>query len=286
MPKNSGIRSTFCRSILILTPQRALKFTAPSRERHYIWLTALSFLSHSTLGIEDLAAIPPVPQAEYQRPFSRGGGAHRSPRDSIRIAKAKERPAMHARNVTAPVANGASSNKMVEGFGYDGANDLMSDAAEPPQIPRVSTHARKRSNTGPRPSLPSAFYSFPSNMGRPTSRDVKPAAPAQDIATSVPRGFQGLSSGPSTMARHKPESVPVQAEAVRNDFFDAVGTVRMEAFVDKPRAETAESSQEKTVRRNSYRTRQGRKKDMSYWGIQGEGSNPSATATSTGGKST
>ncbi|KAL8857145.1 MAG: hypothetical protein Q9178_006321 [Gyalolechia marmorata] len=286
MPKNSGTRSTFCRSILILTPQRALKFTASSRERHYIWLTALSFLSHSTLGMEDLAAIPPVPEAEYQRPFSRGGGAHRSPRDSIRIAKAKERPAMHGRNVTAPVAKGASSSRMQEGFGYDGANDLMSDAAEPPQIPRVSTHARKRSNTGPRPSLQSAFYSFPNNMGRPSSRDVKQAAPAQDIAMSVPRGFQGISGGPSTMTRHKPEPVPVQAEAVRNDFFDAVGTVRMEAFVDKSRVETADSSQEKTVRRNSYRSRKGRKKDMSYWGIQGEGSNPSATAASTAGKST
>jgi hypothetical protein len=32
----------------VLTPQRALKFTALTIERHYVWLTALSFLSHSS----------------------------------------------------------------------------------------------------------------------------------------------------------------------------------------------------------------------------------------------
>ncbi|KFY08583.1 hypothetical protein V492_06101, partial [Pseudogymnoascus sp. VKM F-4246] len=40
-----GVNNIFNRSILILTPARALKFTATSRERHYIWLTALSFLA-------------------------------------------------------------------------------------------------------------------------------------------------------------------------------------------------------------------------------------------------
>ncbi|KAL8839962.1 MAG: hypothetical protein Q9176_004189 [Flavoplaca citrina] len=273
MPKNAGIRSAFSRSILILTPQRALKFTAPDRERHYIWLTALSFLSHSTLGMEDLTAIPPLPQAEYQLPQSSGAGAERrSPRDSLRIAKGKERPALHGRVLTAPVANGGKRKQRVEGLGYDGANDSASEAAEPPQIPRVSAHGRKRSSTGPRPSLQSAFYSFPSNMGRPSSRSVKQTA-AQDSTVSVTRGFPGSSSGLSVTTRQKPEPTMVETEAVRNDFFDAVGTVRMEAFVDKPFAGTADIGHGKSLPRNSFRTRQGRKKDMSYWGIQGEGSN-------------
>ncbi|KAL8666791.1 MAG: hypothetical protein Q9168_007409 [Polycauliona sp. 1 TL-2023] len=249
MPRNGGMRSAFSRSILILTPQRALKFTAPSKERHYIWLSALSFLSHSTLGMEDLTAIAPVPQAEYQAHFSSGGGSERrSPRDSLRVAKGKDRPALHGRVLTAPVVKGAGGNKsskqMAEGLAYDGANDSESEAAEAPQIPRMSAHGRKRSSTGPRPGLPSAFYSFPSNMGRPSSRNVQATA-AQDGTISVTRGFPGSSSGPSsttgttTAIRAKPDAVTVEPERVRNDFFDAVGTVRMEAFVHKAAAAPA-----------------------------------------------
>ncbi|KAL8681300.1 MAG: hypothetical protein Q9186_002564 [Xanthomendoza sp. 1 TL-2023] len=279
MPKNAGVRSVFGRSILILTPQRALKFTAPSRERHDIWLTALSFLSHSRLGMQDLAAGPPVPQAEYQLPPSQGGGgARRSPGDSIRIGKSKERPALQPRRVTAPTTANAASNSTIAGFGYDGANDSGSDAAEPPQIPRVSAHARKRSSTGPRPSLPSAFHSFPSNLGRPSSPNIKPSA-AQEIAMSVSRGFQGIHSRPSTMTRQMTESAITQPGAVRNDFFDAVGTVRMEAFVDQPKQQSVGSERETAVPRNSYRTRQGRKKDMRYWGIMGEASNQEAASS-------
>ncbi|KAL9036835.1 MAG: hypothetical protein Q9180_004067 [Flavoplaca navasiana] len=286
MPKNAGIRSAFSRSILILTPQRALKFTAPDRERHYIWLTALSFLSHSTLGMEDLTAIPPLPQAEYQLPQSSGAGAkRRSPRDSLRIAKGKERPVLHGRVLTAPVVNGGKRKQTVEGLGYDGANDSASEAAEPPQIPRMSAHGRKRSSTGPRPSLQSAFYSFPSNMGRPSSRSVKQTA-AQDSTVSVTRGFPGSSSALSVTTRPKPEPTMVETEAVRNDFFDAVGTVRMEAFVDKPFAGAADIGHGKSLPGNSFRTRPGRKKDMSYWGIQGEGSSMIGPAPAVGGPST
>lgn len=48
-PAPKGMTPVFNRSILILTPQRALKFTASSSERHYVWLTALSFLSQPKL---------------------------------------------------------------------------------------------------------------------------------------------------------------------------------------------------------------------------------------------
>ncbi|KAL8798503.1 MAG: hypothetical protein Q9182_006610 [Xanthomendoza sp. 2 TL-2023] len=281
MPKNSGVKSHFGRSILILTPQRALKFTAPSRERHNIWLTALSYLSHSTLGMEDLAAVPPAPQAEYRSLPSRGGGgARRSPRDSIRIAKSKERPLLHPRRVTAPTTANAASNSSIEGFGHEAARDSVSDAAEPPPIPRVSTHGHKRSTTGPRPGLQSAFYSFPSNMVRPSSPNIRPTA-AQDHAVSVEaaRGFQGISSRPSTMTRQMSESATTEPALVRNDFFDAVGTVRMEAFIDQPKQESFDSGWGKAVPRNDYRTRQGRKKDMRYWGIMGEAGNQGAASS-------
>jgi len=76
------------------------------------------------------------------------------------------------------------------------------------------------------------------------------------------------------------------------NFFDAVGTVRMEAFVDRTNGYVKEKAEtynipwngyprdgvyqpppemERKPPRNSYRTRQGRKKDMSYWGAGREG---------------
>lgn len=221
--------------------------------------------------MEDLTALPAVPSAEYQRPPSGVAGVRRSPRDSIRVAKSKERPSLQSRNYTAP-APIVPRQAVTEGQGYDGADDPVSDAAEPPQIPRVSAHSRKRSNTGPRrPSLQTAYNSFPANMGMSTSHGAKDAAP-RDIAMSVTRGFQGISSGPATM-RYASETALEQTGAVRNDFFDAVGTVRMEAFVDRAKAEPAEAGKGKSLPRGSYRTRQGRRKDMSYWGIVGESSN-------------
>ena len=260
MPKNSGNKPPFSRSILILTPQRALKFTATTRDRHYIWLTALSFLCHSTLGMDDLATTPPVPQQEYHA-LSQGigSGARRSPRDSIRVAKSKERPVLSHRNYTSPIMN-PPGHAVLEACGYDGSTDRVLDAAEPPQIPRLSAHTRKRSNTGPRPSLQSAFSSFPANKGIPPTH-TRRIAMSQEASTSVTQGSHGYNSGPPTMAGHMSESA---CEAGHSDYLDAIGTVRMEAFVDRT---TREVSKGTSLPRGSYRTRQGRKKDLSYWGM-------------------
>src|SRR5690348_14717598 len=88
-PAPKGAGELFDRSILILTPERSLKFTATSSERHYLWLTALSFLAHSSQTMADLPAlaVPPLPkvsQDESAAPKRRGGI-----RDSIRLAKTK-----------------------------------------------------------------------------------------------------------------------------------------------------------------------------------------------------
>ncbi|KAI4167546.1 MAG: hypothetical protein LQ343_007117 [Gyalolechia ehrenbergii] len=276
LPKNSGFHSNFGRSILILTPQRALKFTAPNRERHYIWLTALSFLSHCKIGMEGLGVIPAVPRTEDRLPSLQARGrVRRSPRDSIRIAKSKERPHLQARNYTAPTV-ATASKAFTEDSTYERANESVSDAAEPPQIRRVSAHVRKRSNTGPRPSLPSAFHSFPAQLGIPSSPNVRNATPPDiqpDMGRPVTRGFQGSISG-SFQAPHISETAIPQPSPIRNDFFDAVGTVRMEAFVDNSKQEAAEAGNGQSMPRSSYRPRQGRKKDMSYWGIMGETSGP------------
>lgn len=56
---------------------------------------------------------------------------------------------------------------------------------------------------------------------------------------------------------------------VPDNFFDSAGTVRMEAFVDgKENNEYVLTSRSK-----SNRTRQGRKKDMSFWGLDAPGAN-------------
>ncbi|KAL8832184.1 MAG: hypothetical protein Q9170_004982 [Blastenia crenularia] len=276
MPKNASLQCNPGRSILILTPERALRFTAPNQQRHYIWLTAISFLCHSTLGMGDLASIPAVPQAEYQLPSSQARGhARRSPRDSIRIAKAKERPNLQGRNYSSPMGT-ENSMAVKAGSAFDKENESVSDAAEPPQIPRVYAHTRRRSNTGPRPSLQSAFHSFPAHMGMSSSHNVRNATPP-DMVRSVTKGFRGSGPGLSNM-RLQSETAIIQPEAIRNDFFDAVGTVRMEAFVDSSKQEEVSTGKSQSLPRSSYRTRHGCKKDMSYWGIMGETSNVGASA--------
>ncbi|KAI4246642.1 MAG: hypothetical protein LQ352_006353 [Teloschistes flavicans] len=273
MPKGADSRQVFGRSILILTPQRALKFTAPSPDRHYIWLTALSFLSHSTLGMDNLAAMPPVPPPECQPSHSQAGGSvRRSPRDSLRIAKSKERPFMHPRQGTASMVNVAVNRVSA----YDEANDSLSEAAEAPQIPRMTAHTRKRSNTGPRPGLHSAFNSFPTPRASSQSQIGKSVS-QQDITASVTKGFQGIGGRPSPMTRHMSEAAVIHSEAVHNDFFDTVGTVRMEAFVERTDVRTAEGGEGKFQPgppAGSYRTAQGRRKDMSYWGLMNHASSP------------
>ena len=145
MPKGAGLRSAFDRSILILTPQRALKFTAVTRERHYIWLTALSFLSHSSQGMDDLAVPEPIsqPEVRLQRPPSQDYGTgtfRRNPaRDSIRVAQGKGRPAIGPHSFSSPPrAPGEFEQDTLGAMGMsfdDVAERPSEDAAEPPFIP-------------------------------------------------------------------------------------------------------------------------------------------------------
>src|ERR1700722_15588166 len=92
-PAPKGSAPLFNRSILILTPARALKFTATSPERHYIWLTALSFLAHSSQAVPEVVAAPlPIPKAtipDFEIPRQTNRLRRNGIRDSIRIAKGK-----------------------------------------------------------------------------------------------------------------------------------------------------------------------------------------------------
>ncbi|KAL8786667.1 MAG: hypothetical protein Q9195_008121 [Heterodermia aff. obscurata] len=279
MPKNTDVKACFGRSILILTPQRALKFTATTRERHYLWLTALSFLSHSPLGMDDLATLPPMPQHEDQRPPSQpiGGGLRRAPiRDSIRVAKSKPRPAMNGHAYTSPIATLQHSQTLEGRPSLPVLNDDLdsdADAAEPPAIPRTTSqtrthsHARKRSNSGPpRPGPPGSFHSFPVNSG--STRSLRSSSTSQDAYPRRP----SVSASVRGSMRHHMTHDPMPP--LRNNFFDAVGsgTVRMEAFVDEPRRK------ERVPRKapllgNSWakegRENHSKRKDLRYWGVGG-----------------
>lgn len=268
MPKHSDPQFVFDRSILILTPQRALKFTATNRVRHEVWLTALAFLSESGLVTDGLASVPPIPRHDLRHAPSQGslaGFRRATIRDSIGIAKAKERPGLEGGRAH---SNPLGIPRMPAPSGADGSyddDDPPSGAAEPPYVPRVSshTHMRKRSNTGPRtgPSSTSLSFPTPASMSSPFGLTAN-ASHDGSSAFSCGPGRHGI--GPSIS-----ESTG-STYTIRNNFFDAVGTVRMEAFIDPgERTKGPSSPGHKRKERKGTRPRQGRKKDLSYWGLGG-----------------
>ncbi|KAJ5102912.1 hypothetical protein N7532_003441 [Penicillium argentinense] len=255
MPKGASTSPPFNRSILVLTPQRALKFTALTVERHYVWLTALSFLSHSSMGLHDLAALPPAPQEEMGSPTPPTATLRRNPiRDSIRVAKGRPRPMPKGkrsfRNAPDPVPEIPT-----------GDLESLNDAADAPHVPRFShhNHSRKRSNTAPRPPALHAIRSFSSQGTMPSSHSgssdpyFSPAPP--------PILPTGIGSGRSSISRTSEASGRASSTGASN-MFD-VGTVRMEAFIDhhaeqinRPRG--APSARGRHVRKTSSQFSQGR----------------------------
>jgi hypothetical protein len=67
------------------------------------------------------------------------------------------------------------------------------------------------------------------------------------------------------------ESYTPPPPVVPANFYDHVGTMRMEAFVEKDETRYAEPSKGKREAR-SYRTKQGKKKEISnYWSVAASG---------------
>ena len=269
LPKGAAQEAVFDRSILILTPERALKFTATSKERHYIWLTALSFLSASTQGMTGLGERTPSPeqqQQKYPRPPSQEPvvGLRRAPiRDSIRISKSKSRPSMGPHSFSSPPTDLGFTH--VPTMSFEDAGGPSEEAAEPPQVPRIAAHARKRSSTGPRAIPLSALQNYPYGpIGVASSIDLH--APTARERYEKNRPWSPNGSGPgtaqTTMTRRTTES-----NIIPNDYFDAVGTVRMEAFVDSKEIRREEKKPDREAR--NPKAKQGRKKDMAYWGVAG-----------------
>ena len=259
-PRGSG--PLFNRSILILTPQRALKFTATNAERHYIWLTSLSFLAHSNQAIpENLSTPPPKPLPElYDIPKPK---VRRPIRDSIRLTKSKA-AIIKSDPVDIPVPPppvetsqpGVISYRpgAAEPFSLPAhARDLSRDAAEPPVVARFhdhrgtqpAVHGRKRSNTGGHVPPPLSFRGFsgPTTTSSHASTNSTAGnsimtAGSSDIYTngvgssgigSLGIGSSGMTWATGSIRTSEASSRP--SGPVMNNFFDAIGTVRMEAFI-------------------------------------------------------
>lgn len=257
-PSPKGVQPIFNRSILILTPARALKFTAVSPERHYLWLTALSFLAHSSQAVPEIVAAPlPVPKPtlpDFEIPRQGARLRKSGIRDSIRVAKGKTAAARSGPTSVASSQNGDQNLPEVESF-YTSRSDYAPEAADPPVVPRFSdrggpplSHSRKRSNTGSRIPPPLSFRGFSGpavttssaggsvgghaptsstagmSVGTTGSSDIYQSQHSSSIA-----GYNGMSaSGRSSIRTSDASNRP---GAVVNNFFDAVGTMRMEAFI-------------------------------------------------------
>ncbi|KAJ9662095.1 hypothetical protein H2198_001637 [Neophaeococcomyces mojaviensis] len=245
MPKGSAPGPHFNRSILILTPQRALKFTATTQERHYIWLTALSFLSHSPISMTDLAPAPPMPPEDHgvidtSPAASLGGSLRRRPiRDSIRIAKGSARqPTFRSFTADGILTTTTDYERPQTQEQYDPIND----AAMPPVVKRY--HNRKRSNTAPKPTA-SAFRAFlmrdpaPPPTAAPSvavtsekaSTDRGPLTPSLDVP-SMPSSRRGSEASVAGLP-------PLPNLDLSTKFFDTTSnsshaasmTMRMDAFM-------------------------------------------------------
>lgn len=278
MPKNSEPQVSFNRSILILTPQRALKFTATSLERHHLWLRALSFLSQSS---SDLANIPHAIQQDYPPPSRGSNSSRRTPFfDSVRSANPKRRPMMFDgyRSHTAPFSISQALGARVEnGYPHEESNGQQREAAEAPHVPRLSSHTRKRSNTGPRSGPPSISHTFTSKATMSSSNISLKASLARD-------GYTAFQRSSSFAPLADPNHVAPSSIAYRNNFFDAVGTVRMEAFIGERDRYAAPSRNKDAVppslhhrsvrqqqQHQSQQSSHSRKKGMGFWGGSNSG---------------
>lgn len=192
-----------------------------SRERHYTWLTALSFLAHSPLLAPGLANLPPPPEEpplELQGQRSRSATLKRGGaiRDSVRIAKDRARPVKtpksdHSQATIPEIEFQAAFGNAVP---VPPIPDIPVDSvAEPPNVPRFA-HGRKRSLTGPS-RLPTSAIAR-SFVYREVSSPVFPMP-------SLPSPSLDLPSGRTSQA----------STGTRTNFLDTVGTIRMEAFIDE-----------------------------------------------------
>lgn len=286
-----GQFAVFNRSILILTPQRALKFTATNADRHYLWLTALSFLAHSQQDIPDIPTpittittitggsnknsnvhrhqipdfIPPPPPPTTLQ--SGGGRARPRIRDSIRLAKSQH-PSMlsppngggiggamssqsqqqHHQHLERTMSPTMPSIPDVPAYATTNNNsnrpETSDSSAEPPVISRFGRndapmmpafHGRKRSNTGGRVPPPLSFRGFPAAAAGVGGGYGHAVVDSQSTAGSdfhFGGGGQRSAVEPTWSELDRSDSRASMAPSTAgSNMFEAIGTMRMEAFI-------------------------------------------------------
>jgi hypothetical protein len=196
--KSASHDPIFDRSILILTPERALKLTASNKERHYLWLKALSFLAQSGQGPPHVPRLSPGPEATL------GNGHNR--RSSILPG-----PILPSTTtcISMSAPNRAEAHKRLD----------TADSTAPPNIYKAAggRHQRKRSSTNPQISAAT------SSKENSTAASTVFARRASNTAT-----YQAPNSGSI-----RPDLRPGDREGSDR----SIGTVRMAAFVGKGRPE-------------------------------------------------
>ena len=247
LPKEAKTSGLFNRSILILTPDRALKFTAPTKDRHYLWLTALSFLAHQS--VQTIQSIPKFtlqpPNSPMQDSFtvSSGRSGASSIRNALRSTKSKV-SSQQSSGVATPVPGPQSEANVRREL----PKINVPDYAVAPTVPRVP-HSRKRSVSMTAPSsghnvlggYPVGTINSPilSTAGTSSTRGPSISATSgrsfrlpEEPSPVLPQfEFQ-----PDGVANHdlSPRASGISGFSAEfggnNNFFDAVGVVRMDAF--------------------------------------------------------
>lgn len=225
--KSASHEPVFDRSILIITPERALKFTASTKERHYLWLTALSFLAQSGRGPPQVPRVSPMPEAmpgrhQRRRSSLMPGAGLLSSKTAIGLEPAPARIEVPQRLGTA-------------------------DSTAPPNISRFSGaghHQRKRSSTNPPSSAASDKFS--------------PAESSMTASSVFAHRASNTTSYRSPADSSTKSSVKGTGE--RSSYFEAVGTMRMDAFMGHGRYED-HSSQQSDARRDHRRRDEGTMQD-------------------------
>ncbi|KAF3197570.1 hypothetical protein TWF192_005013 [Orbilia oligospora] len=261
-PPPKGV-TLFNRSILILTPARALKFTAGTQERHYIWLMALSFLAHSSQTPANGLTLPPALPFEYEQLANRSEteskGKEKATAPSFVSGGESEfydaRPTFQnpfsARGSFTTSHSYAHSNGYSNGYSntYSNSNGTIEDIYGVPNrrnsrygsivsddsvadYPTVRRHARKRSNTA-YPRMPP-----PRNFTSPTfsgfSGNHRPSDSINsDFNCNIPMYHGNQGNDRNSMISYQ-QSIRDGAGSAAGNFFDAIpnnGTMRMEAFI-------------------------------------------------------
>ncbi|OTB07035.1 hypothetical protein M426DRAFT_9111 [Hypoxylon sp. CI-4A] len=287
-PPPKGAAQIFNRSILILTPQRALKFTATTAERHYLWLTSLSFLAHSQQDVPEIiptatspnvGTIGPAPEFEVPQTKPKRAGI----RDSIRLTKGKN-PALSARHDAPPSTNQFEEalSSIQEGFPPLPAHnrEFSREAAEPPFIPRfhertqervheranqVVLHGRKRSNTGGHIPPPISFRGFSGPASHSSSYHASTNSTAGNSVGTARSSdiYQSQASSNMTWGTAGSQRTSEASSRPSGNFFEAIGTVRMEAFISPltfPRFEEHPDEQEEWRYRARRRSKEARRR--------------------------